>query len=78
MERLPYDPNLRLNELQPFRKLFEIESEYMASQGYYQNERLAALRQFAVSYVEEVKIPCSLFQYQHQYENSVFYVLLLL
>ncbi|GFZ04870.1 hypothetical protein Acr_17g0004420 [Actinidia rufa] len=46
MERLPYDPNLRLNELQPFRKLFEIESEYMASQGYYQNERFAALRQF--------------------------------
>ncbi|XP_057460773.1 uncharacterized protein LOC130751232 isoform X2 [Actinidia eriantha] len=54
MERLPYDPNLRLNELQPFRKFFEIESAYMASQGYYQNERFAALRQFALSYIEEI------------------------
>ncbi|XP_057460782.1 uncharacterized protein LOC130751239 isoform X2 [Actinidia eriantha] len=54
MERLPYDPNLLLNELQPFRKFFEIESAYMASQGYYQNERFAALRQFSVSYIEEI------------------------
>ncbi|GFZ06606.1 hypothetical protein Acr_18g0007760 [Actinidia rufa] len=53
MERRPYNPNFRENELQPLRKLFEIDSADMASQGYYQNERFAALRQFAVTYIEE-------------------------
>ena len=51
----PFDRTVQDDELQVFRKLIQHETEFMASEGYHQNDKIASFRQFAVSYIEEVK-----------------------
>ncbi|XP_052178865.1 putative cyclin-D6-1 [Diospyros lotus] len=51
---MQYDPPLQEHELQSFRKLFAVESVFMASEGYFQNRNIANFRQFAVSFIEEI------------------------
>ncbi|KAI8009072.1 putative cyclin-D6-1 [Camellia lanceoleosa] len=53
MEYNPYDPLLQEDEIRPFRKLFTVESSFMACEGYFQNERTISFRRYAVSYIEE-------------------------
>ncbi|XP_057460812.1 cyclin-D4-2-like [Actinidia eriantha] len=50
----PFNSNDRDGEVQVFRKLIRLETKFMASEGYYQNDKIASFRQFALSYIEEI------------------------